>query len=149
MEFNDRFWCKVEMKGKGCWLWTGAVLDNGYGIINTPWGPRLAHRVAYELEHDILVGTLGRNECVQSTCGNKLCMKHLELVDRGGVARKKLTPEQVADIRESKMKPTKLAKKYGVSRQAIHNVIKGKTHRSTTLRSNHEELSETQPKGHP
>lgn len=49
-----RFWELVDKEGPGgCWLWTGSLLDTGYGQISV--GPRasakrwLAHRLSWEL----------------------------------------------------------------------------------------------------
>ena len=37
-----------------CWLWTGALLPNGYGVLHRPGkrgGNLYAHRVAWEMDH--------------------------------------------------------------------------------------------------
>lgn len=63
-----------------CLIWTGAVHDNGYGIIWT--GKRLmrAHRWAYEQEH----GPIERSTDVDHICGNRLCcnIDHLRVATR-------------------------------------------------------------------
>ena len=33
----------------GCWLWTGAVLPNGYGVLTYQKQRKYAHRLVYEL----------------------------------------------------------------------------------------------------
>ncbi len=48
----ERFWPKVDKRPGGCWLWTGAVLRNGYGYFGLSCvrsAPKsiLAHRWAY------------------------------------------------------------------------------------------------------
>ena len=48
---TPRFWSKVN-KGDGCWLWTGTITYNGYG----KFGPRLAHRIAFESMSDLSQG---------------------------------------------------------------------------------------------
>ncbi len=48
---SDRFWPKVNRNGaNGCWLWTGAIRNDGYGAIHL--GERRmarAHRVSFML----------------------------------------------------------------------------------------------------
>lgn len=51
---EQRFWSMVE-KTDGCWLWTGALNDAGYGMISDRAGTvsgstaKRAHRMSYEL----------------------------------------------------------------------------------------------------
>ena len=44
----DRFWMKVS-KTDSCWLWTGCVTDQGYGIITHRQIDYIASRMAWEL----------------------------------------------------------------------------------------------------
>lgn len=46
---SERFWDKVD-KSEGCWLWTGAKLPTGYGVMSLP-GRKVAyaHRVSWEM----------------------------------------------------------------------------------------------------
>jgi hypothetical protein len=51
-----RFWKKVNKVQDGCWLWTGATGDFGYGSFGAGTGRKnqrhvSAHRYAYELMH--------------------------------------------------------------------------------------------------
>jgi hypothetical protein len=49
MGLPQRFWDKVEFIGEGgCWLWTGCILQNGYGQFSVGGHPRYVHRLAYE-----------------------------------------------------------------------------------------------------
>ncbi len=87
----DSFWSRVD-KTSGCWLWTGSVLNSGYGQIATRLRPtssgtRLAHRVAYEL----LVGPIGDLQ-LDHLCRNRLCVNpaHLEPVDAAENTRRGL-----------------------------------------------------------
>lgn len=68
----DRFWSLVE-KSDGCWLWRGAAYDNGYGRIKINGRTRLAHRVAWEIEH----GSIPVGLCVCHTCDVRHCIRHL------------------------------------------------------------------------
>ena len=47
---RSRFEAKVDRSGD-CWLWTGEIVKGDYGRIRTPEGRKMAHVVAYELEH--------------------------------------------------------------------------------------------------
>lgn len=70
----ERFWEKVsKCEGDGCWLWTGSQDDHGYGRISTRRGqsPRLATRVAWEIEH----GSLDPAAKVLHTCDNPPCVR--------------------------------------------------------------------------
>ncbi len=73
----DRFNSKVRY-GPGCWSWTGALNDSGYGVI---WdGTRLvyAHRLAYELVR----GPVPDGMQVDHLCLIRSCVNpgHLEVV---------------------------------------------------------------------
>jgi HNH endonuclease len=75
---------KLEDKilvGDGCWEWTGARKDNGYGTVSHP-GRRTAnaHRVVYEL----LEGPIPEGLDLDHLCRNRGCVKpgHLEAVTR-------------------------------------------------------------------
>jgi hypothetical protein len=46
----ERFWSKVSPEpNTGCWIWTGAVNNKGYGVLWVNGRMVLAHRFAYEL----------------------------------------------------------------------------------------------------
>jgi hypothetical protein len=51
----ERFWCRVDKRPDGCWLWTGST-TMGYGQISTSKknGPELAHRVSWLLAHGFI-----------------------------------------------------------------------------------------------
>lgn len=76
----DRFWAKVN-KTATCWLWTGALRGNGYGILRI--GPATAsmmyaHRYSYEL----LVGPIPDGLQIDHLCRVRGCVNpaHLEPV---------------------------------------------------------------------
>jgi len=50
---EERFWPKVDKTPNelGCWLWRGALKENGYGVVLYEGSMKRAHRVAYILEH--------------------------------------------------------------------------------------------------
>jgi hypothetical protein len=79
---RERFLAKIERTG-GCWTWTGARSDQGYGSLGAG-GRRgrtlLAHRVAYEL----LVGPVPDGLDLHHRCGRPDCVNpdHLEPLPR-------------------------------------------------------------------
>lgn len=62
----------------GCWLWTGATLDAGYGAIQVSGKTRRAHRVVFESER----GPIPDGLVLDHLCRNRLCVNpnHLEPV---------------------------------------------------------------------
>lgn len=60
-------------KTDGCWLWTGATNENGYGVLSAPKGmPRLAHRMSYELANGAgsAAGLMVCHNCDNPPCVN-------------------------------------------------------------------------------
>lgn len=77
--FEDRFMDKVDATGDGCWEWTAAKEDAGYGIFSIARSrTRRAHRVSYELH----VGPIPDGLVIDHLCRNKGCVRpeHLEAV---------------------------------------------------------------------
>lgn len=81
---DARFWSKVQ-KTDTCWLWTGHVTTNGYGVINLTYpgdkqrGFR-AHRYLFELYH----GPIAEGLDIDHKCHNKRCVRpaHLRTTTR-------------------------------------------------------------------
>lgn len=56
---------------KDCWLWTGALKENGYGCMGTNQKSGMyPHRVSFELFN----GPIPRGLCVLHTCDNRRCI---------------------------------------------------------------------------
>lgn len=75
---EDRFWTKVE-KTDLCWLWTGTLLNSGYGQFRPdPQTRVVAHRWAYEAE----VGPIPAGKQLDHICERKMCVRpgHLQPV---------------------------------------------------------------------
>lgn len=134
-----------------CLIWSGAHDRRGYGFlrINGLW--RRAHRLMYELHH----GTIPDCMVVLHACDNPACIAiaHLSIgsqhdnvrdmltknranKSRGEAHPKaKLTTAQVAEIRATYCRGQHgfgahvLAKKFGVTKQAIQAVVAGKAHK--------------------
>ncbi len=82
-----RFWKRVHKDDSdGCWIWTGAGDENGYGRATiAPGITVLAHRAAYAIAR----GALAASECVLHRCDTPPCVRpdHLFKGDRGDNAR--------------------------------------------------------------
>lgn len=67
---EQRFWMKVE-KGPECWLWKGATISTGYGVMRVSGKPVYAHRFSYELHK----GTVPTGLSVLHSCtANRACV---------------------------------------------------------------------------
>jgi hypothetical protein len=88
LEEVERFWAKV-VRGPGerdCWIWTGAIADDGYGRFSIRRGGRerivRPHRYAAAL---VLGVVLGPDDVVEHlTCDNPVCAR-AELAETGHV----------------------------------------------------------------
>lgn len=77
----ERIWEKTVVTESGCWLWTGATKDDGYGRIWTGGRLRLVHRVMWELMRGpIAVGMQLDHVRCQVACTNP---DHLRLATNG------------------------------------------------------------------
>ncbi len=75
----DRFWSKVQpCPMSGCWIWTGAMHQHGYGQFGIRGKVLRAHRASYEF----LVGAIPEDLEIDHRCFTKCCVNplHLEAV---------------------------------------------------------------------
>jgi hypothetical protein len=70
----ERFWSKVRTDDKGCWVWSAAKFENGYGAfwLGRQWR---AHRISF-LEAG---GVIGAGEVIDHLCRNKACVRPAHL----------------------------------------------------------------------
>lgn len=68
----ERFWSKVR-KSSGCWLWKGAVRNDGYGWFSRTRqeGPERAHRMAWQL----IRGIIPKGKQVLHKCDTPQCVR--------------------------------------------------------------------------
>ena len=69
----ERFWSKVR-KADGCWEWTGAATERGYGVLGRGergLGNEKAHRVSWMLHH----GQIPDGLWVLHRCDNPKCVR--------------------------------------------------------------------------
>jgi hypothetical protein len=79
MPILDRFEQKIErVPESGCWVWTSATCQKGYGLFWFDGKPRKAHRVAYEL----YVGEITPGLVIDHVCRVRCCVNpdHLRVV---------------------------------------------------------------------
>ena len=77
-KFWPRFWKKVDKREDGCWVWTGCVIQSGYGQVFVHPKYQYAHRVAYMGTK----GTIPDGLTLDHLCRNRACVNpdHLEAV---------------------------------------------------------------------
>lgn len=66
-----KFKARTRRSKSGCWRWTGAVLNSGYGKFWERGRHLLAHRFAYQQAN----GKLPAGKLVLHRCDNKLCVR--------------------------------------------------------------------------
>ncbi len=74
---EPRFWAKVQ-KGEGCWLWTGAKQDRGYGQMSVNGKSRRATHVSWFIHHGHWP-TIGKMLC--HTCDVPGCVNPAHLYE--------------------------------------------------------------------
>lgn len=142
--FHDKF---VPDPNSGCWLWTGAAKELGYGVIGLGHredGTAKAHRVAYQLyKGDIPQGMNVLHSCDLPCCVNPAHLRLGTLSDnsRDCVSRgrhktpnnrgeratwAKLNAEKVAQIKKRELAGTAYARLYGVSKSTIYQIWSGR-----------------------
>ncbi len=152
-----RFWDKVSIPPEGgCWTWTAAKKDGGYGVIGVGRDKLVrAHRMSWELANGpIPDGLFVCHHCDNPSCVNPDHLflgtpldntrdmdnkgRRVSVAVRGekqGLA--KLTRNSVIRIRivAGALPAGKIAKAVGVSKKSVLNVLHGKTWKHVQHRS--------------
>lgn len=86
------FWTKVDASGE-CWIWTGAISQNGYGSFSYRGSIRSSHSVAYEA----FVGAVPSELELDHLCRVRACCNpsHLEAVTAQENVRRGVGPSAV------------------------------------------------------
>lgn len=144
-QFASRFWARVDRSNTcvGCWEWEGGRNSRGYGTVWFNGAVVQAHRAAWELTNGpIPADDTYHGVCVCHSCDNPKCCnpQHLFLgsnadnmkdMARKGRGRKKLTAEQIVEIRGLLLLKTsqrEIARRFGVSQSIISNIATGTLH---------------------
>jgi len=67
---HDRLSDKIMVATSGCWLWSGKIASDGYGVIRVDGADKRAHRVSFETYSRKLSGC----EVVCHRCDNPRCI---------------------------------------------------------------------------
>lgn len=132
---EERFMAKVSPEpNSGCWLWTGGVASNGYGMFWLDGKVDTAPRQSYRMFCGEIVDDLH----IMHKCDVKLCVNpdHLSLgtnaentfdKQKKGRAAKKLTPAEVLKMRSmATVSKRKLAKQFDVDRRMVQFILRGR-----------------------
>ena len=92
---RDRFMEKVAPDPmSGCWLWTGKMLPQGYGVLSVEGTTRGAHRLA----HELFIGPIPEGMHIDHLCRNRACCSpdHIEAVTPRENLRRGIAPSWVS-----------------------------------------------------
>lgn len=134
----------VPEPNSGCFLWPGAVDQSGYGRLTIGNRQFSAHRVVFEAtEGPLLDGEQALHRCDVRCCVNpahlfrgdhRANMDDMKAKGRARAGRTgaahhsaRLTPEALTEIRATTGNGPALARKFGVSPQAIYKARKGRS----------------------
>jgi hypothetical protein len=116
----------------GCWPWVGAVDAYGYGQFQRC---TKAHRFSWQVHR----GPIPNGKCVLHRCDNRRCVNpaHLfigshadnnkDMAKKGRHGRRKITNDQVREIRASSLTQKELGRKYGLDQTTISDIKLGYT----------------------
>lgn len=130
---------------QGCWEWLGEQSDGGYGRVWTTISGKSVRRSAHRLAWSIENGPIPEGMLICHKCDNPPCIRPthlflgsqednmLDATSKGRVGTR-LSAEDARRIR-NEVKPwsrqgqgiTAAAQKYGVSRQTIGAILRGRT----------------------
>ena len=143
-EFLNSFRNRSAKQSNGCWLWTFGKTKAGYGQTRVPSSNKnhLAHRIAYLIEHKSLPDKLVCHSCDNPACvnpahlflgshqdnANDMKSKNRSSAPRGIFSpHARLLTTEVAQIKESSLNQSTLARKYGVNQSTISRIKSNST----------------------
>lgn len=145
---SQRFWSRIAVTANPdrCWEWLGSRTKQGYGSVQHNGALRRAHRVAWEVFHGRKPQGFLLHSCDNPPCCNPAHLREGSHLDNAGdrvqrnrqtkgedVSISRLTAQDVLQIRAAwvpiKVSQQTLARKYGVSRYTISDIITRKTWR--------------------
>lgn len=132
---------RIEKTGD-CWIWKGFVRPDGYGSASVGDGTTAAYRAVYQE----FVGAIPDNLEIRHSCHVRTCVNpahlsvgtHQQNMDDQGIAGRrtshigldntnvKLSEDDVRTIYSSSASLNTLAREFGVCKNQIRNIIKGK-----------------------
>jgi hypothetical protein len=108
---RERLMAHIQITPEGCWLWTGCLRPNGYGMIGIAGRARGAHIVSYELEYGPVPEGLeldhkchSKDNCAGGiACLHRRCINpdHLEPVTRKENVRRGYGNQRVVENRKA------------------------------------------------
>lgn len=145
-----RFWAKVaQATPSGCWIWTAARKENGYGVLGAVAGRRNAY--AHRLSWEIHFGLIPKGLLVCHHCDNRPCVNpdHLflgtqadnqaDMVAKGRSLRgtrhnmARLSEAAVREIRRlwevGGLTQVEIGIRFGVNKGLVSAIVRGKTWR--------------------
>lgn len=142
----EDFWRKVDIRSPTeCWPWTGAIA-HGYGSLSYQGNSYRAHRLAWQLTHNITLPRLRASKTtpvVMHACDNRACCNpaHLSLgtylENRRDCVAKGRDNSPRGDANGSRRRPDRLKRgDDNVSRKNPELLVRGSAHHKATLTEN-------------
>jgi hypothetical protein len=115
----------------GCWLWQGAKLRSGHGVVKVQSKAKMAYRIFFMF----FVGPIAEGLQLHHTCENPACVnpQHLLAVTPGQHARlhAKLDFQKAAEIRrlyhQEGLTQKDIADRFGVDQTTVSCVVTNRT----------------------
>jgi hypothetical protein len=146
-DLADAFWALVDKNGPAhpvlgtrCWIWTGARDSHNYGRVYIKNRPKVATHVSWFLETgewpvDLLCHKCDNQPCIRfdhlfegSHQDNKDdALRKGRAAVGHSISQSRLTEDQVQEVLKRSAGTRKLARKFGVNRSSIQNILRGRT----------------------